>query len=185
MPANPPGNSNGWFPYACANQPMIAQEQALEFMFFDLTSCVAPDNAQPPGPPPYKSATFTQDFTGTCPSGQSIAWREFDWQADVPSGTNIAFAAQSGPNSSGLLNATPVALATATTSTNLPTYDAVIIDTSTGGTTTGTAPFNKASPPIRSDTLLRVTITMNPDTNGTITPVLKSWKVQYDCTASQ
>jgi hypothetical protein len=185
MPNNPPSNSNGWFPYACANQPMIAQEQALEFMFFDLTSCVAPDNGLPPGPPPYKSATFTQDFTGTCPSGQSIAWREFDWQADIPSGTNIVFAAQSGPNTSGLLNASPVSLATATASTNLPSYDAAIIDTATGGTTTGTGPFNKASPPIRSDTLLRITITMNPDTNGTITPTLKSWKVQYDCTASQ
>jgi hypothetical protein len=185
IPANAPANSNGWFPYMCANEPLIAQEQALEFMFFDLTSCVAPDNGLPPGPPPYKQAIFTQDFTGQCPLGQSIAWREFDWQADVPAGTSIAFAAQSGPNASGLLNATPVSLATTTTSTSLPAYDAAIIDTATGGTTTGTGPFNKASPPIRSDALLRVTITMNPDTNGTITPVLKSWKVQYDCTASQ
>jgi hypothetical protein len=185
MPSNAPNSSNGWFPYACANQPMIAQEQALEFMFFDLTSCVTPDNALPPGPPPYKAATFTQDFTGTCPTGESIAWREFDWQATIPTGTNVVFAAQSGPNASGLLNATPVNIGTATTSTNLPAYDAAIIDTSTGGTTTGTGPFNKASPPVRSDTLLRVTITMNPDTNGTVTPTLKSWKVQYDCTASQ
>jgi hypothetical protein len=30
-----------------------------------------------------------------------------------------------------------------------------------------------------------VTITMNPDSSGTITPVLISWKVQYDCSASQ
>ncbi len=185
MPSNPPSNSNGWFPYACANQPMIAQEQALEFMFFDLTSCVTPDNGPPPGPPPYKSATFTQDFTGTCPSGQAIKWREFDWQASTPTGTSIVFGAQSGPNATTLLNASPVQLANVTKSTVLPTYDAAVIDTSTGGNTSGAGPFNTANPVIRSDTLLRITITMNPDSGGTITPVLYSWKAQYDCTPSQ
>lgn len=185
-PTNPPNNSNGWFPTACANQPMIAQEQALEFMFFDLTSCVAPDTGnQGNGPPTYKAATFTQDFTGTCGTGQSIKWREFDWQATIPTGTSIVFAGQSGPTTAKLLNTTPVTLATTTTSTNLPNYDAAIIDTSTGGTTSGTGPFNTANPAIRSDTILRVTITMNPDTAGTVTPLLQNWKVQYDCTDSQ
>ncbi len=185
MPANAPSSSNGWFPMACANQPMIDQEQALEFMFFDLTSCVAPDNGNQGGPPPYKSATFTQDFTGSCGTGKSIKWREFDWQANMPAGTSISFGAQSGATTSTLLNASPVALATTTTSTNLPNYDAAIIDTSSGGTTSGTGPFNLASPAIRSDNVLRVTITMNPDSTGTLTPLLINWKVQYDCTDSQ
>lgn len=185
MPTSPPSSSNGWFPYACANQPLSAQEEALEFMFFDLTSCVAPDSGTSQGPPPYKTATFTQDFTGTCAAGKSIKWREFDWQANIPTGTSIAFAGQSGATTSTLKNATPLALATTTTSTNLPSYDVAVIDTSTGGTTTGTGPFNKASPAIRSDTVLRVTITMNPDSTGTLTPLLINWKVQYDCTDSQ
>jgi len=186
IPNGAPNNSNGWFPYACANQPMIAQEEALEFMFFDLTSCVAPDTGnQGNGPPPYKSATFTQDFTGSCASGQSIKWREFDWQANIPTGTSIVFAAQSGATTTTLLNATPVTIATTTTSTSLPNFDAAIIDTSTGGTTSGTGPFNTASPPIRSDAVLRMTITMNPDTTQTLTPTLSNWKVQYDCADSQ
>jgi hypothetical protein len=164
---------------------MIAQEEALEFMFFDLTSCVAPDTGNQGGPPPYKSATFTQDFTGTCATGQSIKWREFDWQANIPTGTSIAYAAQSGASTTTLLNATPTKLATTTTTTNLPNFDAAIIDTSSGGTTSGTGPFNLASPAVRSDAILRVTITMNTDTTGTLTPLLINWKVQYDCTDSQ
>ncbi len=185
IPTGAPSSSNGWFPYACANQPMIAQEEALEFMFFDLTSCVAPDTGNQGGPPPYKSATFTQDFTGTCSTGQSIKWREFDWQANIPTGTSIVYAAQSGASTTTLLNATPTALATTTTTTNLPNFDAAIIDTSSGGTTSGTGPFNLASPAVRSDTILRVTITMNTDKTGTLTPLLINWKVQYDCTDSQ
>jgi len=46
------------FPGACANTPLTAQERALEFMFFDLASCVGeipppvtPLPPPPPGPP--------------------------------------------------------------------------------------------------------------------------------------
>jgi hypothetical protein len=186
----PASNQNGpwgWFPYACQQSPMTDQEKALEFMFFNLTSCVTP-SAPPPPPPTYAAATFTQDYTANCTVSQKVVWREFDWQAVIPTTSKIAFSAQSGPNVAGLLNPTPVPLFTATTSTPIgvpPPWDIALIDTSNGLGGAGTGPFNTAAPPVKSDKLLRMTITMSPTTDMLSTPVLLQWKVQYDCVAAE
>jgi hypothetical protein len=46
------GTSGGAvFPAECDNGPMLPQEKVLEFMMFDLASCIQNDN-QPPVPPP-------------------------------------------------------------------------------------------------------------------------------------
>ena len=45
------GSPNGDIPASCGNVTLDAQEKALEFLFFDLSACVAPDTLAPPPPP--------------------------------------------------------------------------------------------------------------------------------------
>ncbi len=39
-------------PGDCTAAPLTAQQKALEYLFFDLAACVAPENAPVPEPPP-------------------------------------------------------------------------------------------------------------------------------------
>jgi hypothetical protein len=49
----------------------------------------------------------------------------------------------------------------------------------------GTGPFGSANPPVKSGSLLRVTITLNPTPDFQEAPTLNQWKVQYDCVAAE
>jgi hypothetical protein len=157
-------------------------------MFFDLTSCVSPDNLPPPPPVAtyiYPPGQFTETFTATCPADTSPAWREFDWQATIPGSANIVISAQTGDDTSSLRPAAPVLLATATTSTDTgpmgQNYDVALIETGLGGN----GAFDQTHPFTRSGNILRVSIQMNPTTNQMAAPTLRQWKVQYDCVPSQ
>jgi hypothetical protein len=46
------GAPSGYVPAACTPGTLTPQQKALEFLFFDLSACVAPDTQPPPLPPP-------------------------------------------------------------------------------------------------------------------------------------
>ncbi|MEO7109844.1 MAG: hypothetical protein ABI183_05360, partial [Polyangiaceae bacterium] len=57
--------SSNDFPYECRQTPMTAQEEALEFMFFDLAACVSNDSLPPPPPPQPVTYYYPASFTET------------------------------------------------------------------------------------------------------------------------
>lgn len=177
------------FPYSCKQGNLTPQEKSLEFMLFDLTACVSPDSWTPGTPEPpgrYYPTTFAQDFVAHCEEmdggkGKHVVWREFDWQASIPAGTSIDFAAQTADTASDMATATSVGLLSdpVTTSTTLPNWDAALLDTGSSGA------FRNANPAIAPRNTLRIAITLNPNSTGTAAPTLLQWKVQYDCVDSE
>jgi hypothetical protein len=158
------------FPYSCKQGNLSAQEAALEFMLFDLTACVSPDSGQPPVPPiSLNPATFTLDFSGTCPANQKLTWREIEWQSKIPATASIVFKAQTSDDLAGFSTAQSATVATATSSTPLSSWDSGLI------------PFSTVTPAITSKSMLRVTVTLNPTTDKLSSPSLSQWRVIYDC----
>jgi hypothetical protein len=164
------------FPLTCRNGDLSAQEKALEFMLFDLTACVSPDSFVPPVPTiQYNPVTFTQDYTATCAHGKHVVWREFDWQDSIPDTASIDFSAQTADTVAGFATATSVMLGHMTKSTAVPNWDVAILDTKTSGA------FKSVNPPLVSQNMLRVTISLNPTADKKASPLIMQWKVQYDC----
>lgn len=159
-------NANKDFPDRCCTGALSAQEKALEFMVFDVTSCVAPDVPPPPPQPPYtKPATFVRDYDAVCPYQQVPVWRFFDYMTQTPSDSSITFSAQTADTQQGLAAATPAQLSKVT---GAPIVSWTGVDVSTKLST-------------KSKDWLRITMTLNPSTDGYSAPTVTNWRQLYDC----
>jgi hypothetical protein len=160
------GFNTGSFPSECPTGALTPQEKAAEFLLFDLGACLTM------APPPmlvYFPATFTRDYQGTCPVGQSVVWRFFDWETVTPSNSNIAFKAQEATTQAGLTTATPVVSLGSASGAPITSW-------------TGTDVSTLITPSL---SWLRVTITLNPSSDGTQAPTLTAWRQQFDCVDAQ
>jgi hypothetical protein len=170
------------FPLKCRQGPLTPQEDALEFMLLDMTSCrSAPAVAVVQT---FSPATFIEDFASPCPPATKVIWRELDWQAVIPNSASIVFSAQTvaGPLDGGApdwAGVQVVPVATDTVSTMLPGSRFQFLDTG------GTGVFNTASPPVLSSDHLRLTITMSPTSDQSRAPTLLDWSVKADCIPSE
>lgn len=127
-----------------------------------------------PAPPilTYNPAVYTSNYTATCASGSYPAWRFFYWQAVTPTGTSIAFTAETSIN--GTSWGAPVAVGTA-------------VPPSTTTWTSGTQTVDDAlrANGQKSQTQLMIIATLNPDSSKITTPSLTNWQVTYDCVPSE
>jgi hypothetical protein len=125
-----------------------------------------------PTPPilTYSSAPFVVDFTAMCPSPKFPVWRFFSWESSTPAGTSIAFTAQTSTD--GVTYGAPVPVGTA-----MP--PPVVTPTWAQGPQTVDVALRASGQ--SSQTMLRVTATLNASTNHTVTPTLTNWQQRYDC----
>jgi hypothetical protein len=130
-----------------------------------------------PAPPLvlYTPSTFVTNYHATnCPMGTYPTWRFFYWLTDTPTGTSIAFTAQTSID--GSTWGAPVAIGTAAP-------PPVVTPTWTSGPLTVDQDLRangQASSPY-----LRVTATLSPNAAQTVAPTLTNWQVTYDCPSTE
>jgi hypothetical protein len=174
------GTPSGTFPGNCPTQgtTLLQQEDAAEYLLFDLGSCV---NGAMLQPPQYSPATFTRDFQGTCPMNTKVVWRFFYWEDATASDSQIVFDAFTADSQAQLGTQFPlVNLATASGPDNCPngpscasSYVGVDVDPMLVGAGQ------------MSHSWLRVNMTLDPSTDKFTAPDLISWQQMYDCVPSE
>jgi hypothetical protein len=124
----------------------------------------------------YETQSFDREYESSCPYGTYVAWRFFEWQATIPTGTSIDFALQTRELSTDAWSPTvSTHLATASASTPSGSWER---GTSTSGDVLSNAGYTAGK-------YLRVTMTFNPNSGGTAVPTLLNWRQVFDCMPAQ
>jgi hypothetical protein len=115
--------------------------------------------------PPSGSFTYDVDALTVCGPGRQAAWRQLQFVADTPAGTNIVIDTFTANTLAGLATAPRVPLGTTPPATSpLDIEGALIV----------------AMQPTRAP-YLRVRFTLNSNATRTATPTLRGYRVLFDC----
>jgi len=186
------------FPSECDNTPMTAQEKILEFMLFDLASCITPSSGGPACPAgtttcgticcaagdlcqsaglgnqcftPYPaSGTYSQtiDASTACGAGFAPQWTNVVLATTTPPGTSIGVTFYTAATSAGLATATPVDLGTLP-----PTVSPLDLRAALAAApVSGLLPFS------------RIVFTLNSDAAHTVAPIVDGYQVNFVCQPS-
>lgn len=113
-------------------------------------------------------------YQATCPTAKYPAWRFFYWETSTPTGTSIAFTAQTSADGAtwgaavGIGTAVAPPVVTTTWTSAAQTVDDAL------------RAVNQVSQPY-----LQITAALAPNSTLTSTPVLTNWQVTYDCVDSE
>ncbi|MEI8259296.1 MAG: hypothetical protein WCJ30_26810, partial [Deltaproteobacteria bacterium] len=183
------------FPAECDNVPMTAQEKILEFMLFDLASCITPSTGAPACPAgatacgiiccaagdvcqpsgvgtrcftPYPpTGTYTQDIDAstTCAAGYAPAWSNVVLVATTPPGTSVDVTFYTASSAAGLSAATPVDLGTLPASTSPLDLRAALA----AAAVSGVLPYG------------RIAFALNSDATHLTAPTVDGYQVNFTC----
>jgi hypothetical protein len=115
--------------------------------------------------PPSGTFTYDIDAATACGAGRQVAWRQLQFVADTPSGTNIVVDAFTAATSAGLATAPMARMGTVPPAVSPINLEAQLI---------------VAGQPTRAP-YLRLRFTLNSDAARSQTPVLRGYRVLYDC----
>jgi len=120
----------------------------------------------------YSTQTFEREYVAECDPGYKVAWRFFEWQATIPDDTSIDLSVQTKSQDDAVYE--PVAGAS---------LGSITETTDAGEWVHGEDTVDEvlASADVGSRSYLKVSMTFNPDSDGTISPLLSAWRQNYDC----
>jgi hypothetical protein len=124
-------------------------------------------------PPIYNSAPFDREYTASCGAGKRVEWSLYQWKSDIPTGTSITFQAQTRASAGDPWGPFVNIGSSTTTATAW-----------TSGAQTVAQAFRAAGQP-SGYPLVNVRATFNIGSPPNFTPVLKEWRLGFDCVANE
>ena len=120
----------------------------------------------------YQADQFFRVYEAVCSNpAQMPVWREVQWKGSIPTGTSVGFYVQTADTEAGLDGAPAM----------------LLIDTATTADLLAWSVTSKAVDQVLRDAgfvpknFIRLTIRLNPSSDGQSTPTITDWRQLFDC----